>query len=127
MNYSPPTSIFYLLNEILGQQYLQKGCSMETLNMKISNGTLEMSKEGGTKSKKKSKIPLTENAIKVLKRRYLKKDNKGKVIEKPEDMFHRVAENIASADSAYDQKADVKKVEAEFYDVMKFTYIVQCW
>jgi len=91
---------------------------METLNMKISNGTLGMSQERGPKSKKESKIPLTQNAIKVLERRYLKKNDKGKVIEKPEDMFHRVAENIASADAVYDKKADVKKVETEFYDVM---------
>lgn len=91
---------------------------METLKLEISNGTLHMSKEGSPKSKKKSKIPLTENAIKVLERRYLKKNDKGKVIEKPEDMFHRVAENIASADVVYNKNMDVKKVEAEFYDVM---------
>ncbi|MEE9150573.1 MAG: vitamin B12-dependent ribonucleotide reductase [Thermoplasmata archaeon] len=77
-----------------------------------------MNQEHESKSKKKSKIILTENAIRVLERRYLKKDDKGKVIEKPIDMFHRVAKNIASADAVYDKNADVKKVEAEFYDVM---------
>jgi ribonucleoside-diphosphate reductase alpha chain len=91
---------------------------METLNIEISNGTLDMSKEGSPKSKKKSNIHLTENAIKVLERRYLKKNDKGKVIEKPEDMFHRVAKNIASADVVYNKNVDVKKVETEFYDVM---------
>ncbi|UCE36332.1 MAG: vitamin B12-dependent ribonucleotide reductase [Thermoplasmata archaeon] len=79
-------------------------------------------KEGQDRSsKKKSKskrLPLTENAIKVLERRYLKKDESGKPIEKPEDMFHRVSENIAQADATYDEKADVKFVESEFYDIM---------
>jgi ribonucleoside-diphosphate reductase alpha chain len=91
---------------------------METLNIKISNGTLEMNGEKTGKSKKKSNLQLTDNAIKVLERRYLKKNEKGKPTEKPEDMFHRVAKNIASADTVYDKDADVKSVEAEFYDVM---------
>lgn len=94
---------------------------METLNIKISNGTLDMSEEESAKSKKKGrtkKLPLSENAITVLERRYLKKDEKGKPVEKPKDMFHRVAENIASADALYEKNADVKKVETEFYDIM---------
>lgn len=80
-----------------------------------------MSEEQAAKSKTKSKakkINLTENAITVLKRRYLKKNDKGKPIEKPEEMFHRVAENIASADAVYDKKADVRSVETEFYNAM---------
>lgn len=91
---------------------------METLNIEISNGTLDMNQEHGSKPRKKSKIPLTENAIRVLERRYLKKNDKGKVIEKPEDMFHRVAENLAQADLVYDKNADVEKIKAEFYDAM---------
>ncbi|UCG67965.1 MAG: ribonucleotide-diphosphate reductase subunit alpha, partial [Thermoplasmata archaeon] len=77
-----------------------------------------MSEKQGSKSKKEQKIELTQNAITVLERRYLKKNDKGRVIEKPEDMFHRVSKNIASADAKYDKNADVKNVEAEFYDVM---------
>jgi ribonucleoside-diphosphate reductase alpha chain len=91
---------------------------METLNIKISNGTLDMNQEKAKKSRKKGKIPLTDNAIKVLERRYLKKDEAGNPIEKPKDMFTRVAENIASADSVYDNDADVKSVTAEFYTIM---------
>ena len=34
---------------------------------------------------------LSENALKVLERRYLKKDEEGRVIETPEEMFLRVA------------------------------------
>lgn len=107
--------------EILGAQSLEKGCSMETLNIEISNGTLGMKEDQEGISKKKSRLkrlPLTDNAIKVLERRYLKKDESGRPIEKPKDMFHRVSENIAQADSVYDKNADVKKIESEFYDVM---------
>lgn len=91
---------------------------METLNIKISNGNLEMNPDKSKKSRKKAKLKLTENAVKVLERRYLKKDESGNPIEKPVDMFHRVAENIASADSVYDDQADVKSIESEFYTVM---------
>jgi len=34
---------------------------------------------------------LSENAIKVLEKRYLKKDDNGKPNETPADMFYRVA------------------------------------
>lgn len=61
---------------------------------------------------------LSENALIVLKKRYLKKDEGGRVIEIPFDMFKRVANNIASADILYDQRADVKKREEEFLGLM---------
>ncbi|MDA8154997.1 MAG: adenosylcobalamin-dependent ribonucleoside-diphosphate reductase [Actinomycetota bacterium] len=46
-------------------------------------------------------MELTENALKVLRARYLVKDEKGNPIETPEQMFHRVATNIASAEKLY--------------------------
>ncbi len=63
-------------------------------------------------------INLTENALRVLERRYLKKDKHGQVIETPEEMFRRVAQAIASAELTYDPKADVKAREEEFYQLM---------
>ena len=60
-------------------------------------------------------MKLSENARVVLERRYLKKDEKG-VPEKPEDMFHRVAAVIASADAQYG--GDIRKSEDAFYDMM---------
>ena len=44
------------------------------------------------------KINLSDNALKVLEKRYLQKDTEGKVIETPEQMFQRVAHNIAQAE-----------------------------
>lgn len=61
---------------------------------------------------------LSKNAITVLERRYLKKDKNGKLIETPDGMFRRVAKNIAQADLIYDKKADVKKTEEKFYQMM---------
>ena len=71
-----------------------------------------------TKVKPTSGISLSENALHVLQRRYLKKDKQGQVIETPEEMFHRVAQAIASAELIYDPKADVKAKEEEFYQLM---------
>lgn len=62
---------------------------------------------------------LTKNAITVLERRYLKKDEQGNLVETPEGMFHRVAESIAAAESNYGKtNAEVKEVENEFYRIM---------
>ncbi len=67
---------------------------------------------------KSSEINLTSNALTVLARRYLKKDDQGRVIETPEDMFHRVAGNVAQADLMYDGHADVPKTEEEFFRIL---------
>jgi len=65
-----------------------------------------------------SGINLTENALHVLQKRYLKKDKQGKVIETPEELFRRVAQAIASAELIYNPKADVKTWEEQFYQLM---------
>jgi ribonucleoside-diphosphate reductase alpha chain len=61
------------------------------------------------------KLKLGENALTVLKKRYLKKDDHGNSIETPEEMFERVAKNIADADRLY---AGVERTEEEFYNLM---------
>jgi ribonucleoside-diphosphate reductase alpha chain len=67
---------------------------------------------------KKIKIGLSDNAMVVLESRYLKKDNNGKVIETPEEMFRRVAKTIASAEKKYNENADVDYWENAFYRIM---------
>ncbi len=64
----------------------------------------------------KDELKLTVNAISVLQRRYLRKDEEGKVIETPAQMFRRVAKAVASVDYLYGR--DVKKSEEEFYGLM---------
>ncbi len=61
---------------------------------------------------------LTENALTVLRKRYFIKNDKGEPIETAQDMFLRVAENIAQADLLYDKNADVEKVILQFYEIM---------
>ncbi|MFQ6122367.1 MAG: vitamin B12-dependent ribonucleotide reductase [Dehalococcoidales bacterium] len=63
-------------------------------------------------------MTLTENALRVLERRYLKKNKQGEVIETPEEMFRRVARAVASAELIYESNADVKQREDEFYELM---------
>ncbi|NYZ79197.1 vitamin B12-dependent ribonucleotide reductase [Candidatus Micrarchaeota archaeon] len=58
------------------------------------------------------------NAIKVLERRYLKKDKNGQVMETPKQMFRRVAKAIALVDVFYDKNVDTSEVEEEFYNIM---------
>ncbi len=67
----------------------------------------------------KTPLALSENALTVLKRRYLKKDSQGKVIETPEKMFRRVAQHIAKAEKNYGADDErVKEVEEVFYELM---------
>ena len=63
-------------------------------------------------------VNLTENALHVLQKRYLRKDKQGQVIETPEEMFRRVAQAIASAELIYNPRAKVKAREEEFYQLM---------
>ena len=61
---------------------------------------------------------LTKNALTVLEKRYLQRDLQGKVIETPEEMFLRVARNVAQADRRYHPQIDLTSIEEEFYAVM---------
>ena len=63
-------------------------------------------------------LPLSPNALVVLKRRYLKKDAKGEVAEAAPDMFRRVADTIAAMDKNYDPAADVAATARKFYEMM---------
>ncbi len=66
-----------------------------------------------------SGISLTPNASKVLEKRYLKKNEVGKVVETPEELFRRVAKAVASADLHYGKSEDdVQRIEEEFYEMM---------
>ncbi|MBI5469548.1 MAG: adenosylcobalamin-dependent ribonucleoside-diphosphate reductase [Deltaproteobacteria bacterium] len=61
-------------------------------------------------------IFLSPGALTVLERRYLKKDRSGTVIETPEDMFRRVAKNIAEAENLYGKEAS--KYEEAFFGIL---------
>ncbi|MCM8780956.1 MAG: vitamin B12-dependent ribonucleotide reductase, partial [Candidatus Omnitrophica bacterium] len=62
---------------------------------------------------------LSQNALKVLEKRYLKKDRNGEIIETPQEMFRRVAEAIAYADKLYGKsEQDIVKLKQDFYRIM---------
>ncbi|MEO0166182.1 MAG: adenosylcobalamin-dependent ribonucleoside-diphosphate reductase [candidate division WOR-3 bacterium] len=64
----------------------------------------------------KDSLKLSLNSLKVLSERYLLQDNKGRPIESPSELFHRVARAIAAVDANYNE--DPQKSEEEFYQVM---------
>ena len=65
------------------------------------------------------KLELSENALKVLEKRYLSKDETGEVIETPEGMFRRVAMAIAAADKLYNKtEEEAANLEEVFYRIM---------
>ena len=66
----------------------------------------------------KNGLDLSPNAITVLERRYLKKDEEGRLQEKPAQMFHRVARHIALAEKNFDENADVDESAEQFYTLM---------
>jgi len=66
-----------------------------------------------------SGIKLSDNALRVLERRYLIKDGEGRVIETPQELFRRVAKQIASAELIYNPEADVSIFEEAFYQLIE--------
>ena len=69
------------------------------------------------------KLNLSDNALQILKKRYLTKNADGKVIEKPEDLFKRVANNIALTDAKYLLKEEINNLEntygQEYFEIVK--------
>ena len=64
-------------------------------------------------------VSLSSNARTVLEKRYLVKNEKGKPVEQPEDLFWRVATVVAEADRRYGSTdPQVQKVAEEFYQLM---------
>src|SRR6059036_1941686 len=62
---------------------------------------------------------LSENASRVLAKRYLKKNDKGKVIETPKELFARVAWNLAQAERNYGAtEAQVEETARRFFRII---------
>lgn len=63
-------------------------------------------------------LKLSANALKVLERRYLLRDEEGNIIETPRELFQRVAHVIAAAETNFDPAADTKELEQAFFNLM---------
>jgi len=64
------------------------------------------------------KLELSDNAITVLEKRYLLKNEEGKVMETPEEMFRRVARSIAEVESNYSTGVAPEELEERFFNIM---------
>src|SRR2546421_11707888 len=72
-----------------------------------------------TASTRVGTLDLSPNAITVLERRYLVKDDQGRPAERPEDLFWRVARTIAEPDGRYGASAKAVEARAEtFFELM---------
>ena len=58
-------------------------------------------------------IDLTDNALKVLKKRYVRRNRNGDLVESVEEMFWRVAYHVASVEASWD--SDVVESAQSFY------------
>ena len=67
----------------------------------------------------RDQLILSESAMRVLERRYLAKDGDGEPVETPSELFRRVADNIATAETFYAIDDDNRqKWEGAFYGIM---------
>jgi len=79
--------------------------------------TFELPKK--RKDGKNLKERMTDNAYnRILPARYLNKDADGEVVETPEELFERVAENVAQPAKEYGDDFDYENTKQEFYDLM---------
>src|SRR5918912_247506 len=70
-------------------------------------------------------VRLSANAITVLEKRYLIKDEQGRPVETPQDLFWRVAHTIAEADRRYGASlGTVEEVAHAFYGMMTERFFV---
>ncbi|MCX2725931.1 adenosylcobalamin-dependent ribonucleoside-diphosphate reductase [Thermomicrobium sp. 4228-Ro] len=63
-------------------------------------------------------VPLTESARALLRMRYLRRDDQGRVIESEEELFWRVARAVAAAEDAFANGRRSEEVAEEFYRLL---------
>ncbi len=67
----------------------------------------------------KDDLGLNLNQLRIMENRYLLKNDEGKVIETPKQLFERVAKTLVKAEKKYKvSKKKLKRLEEEFYQVM---------
>jgi ribonucleoside-diphosphate reductase alpha chain len=67
----------------------------------------------------KNRLILSDNARRVLRRRYLRKDSQGNITETPDRMFQRVAHHIAKAEKKFGGDENrIKEMQELFYRIM---------
>src|SRR5260221_3643259 len=70
-------------------------------------------------SEARHSLDLSANALTVLERRYLVKDDEGKPVERPDDLFWRVARTIAAPERTYGaSNRAVESLAETFFELM---------
>jgi ribonucleoside-diphosphate reductase alpha chain len=69
-------------------------------------------------SKQDGLARISENGLEVLRRRYLRKGLDGKPAETIQEMFWRVASNVALPERAYGSEAEYQAAAKQFYDLL---------
>src|SRR6266576_3595823 len=90
------------------------GTSTLGLHIPLTSSSYYLRREIRMKS-----LDLNANALTVLESRYLVKDDQGKPVEHPEDLFWRVARTIAAPDRAYGASdRAVESLAETFFELM---------
>ncbi len=67
-----------------------------------------------------TKLPFSMNAIKVIAKRYLVRNDKGDIAESPEGMFRRVAVSLAAIEKNHGKtEKQVKATQDQFYKILE--------
>ena len=66
----------------------------------------------------RDELKLDPNAIKVLAKRYLMRNEQGNIVETTARLFRRVARAVAMVDRQYDPRSNFKKIEEAYFNVM---------
>ncbi len=70
-------------------------------------------------------LTLSENGLKVLEKRYLKRDKNGNPVETPKELFYRVASTLANADMKYGKsEAEAAELTKKFYSCIAQRYFM---
>ena len=69
-------------------------------------------------SKQKNLPQLSRNALKVLEKRYLLRNEERNLIEMPSQLFRRVARAVAGAEQLHGQGKETRQISDEFYCIM---------
>lgn len=64
-----------------------------------------------------TEFELTPNAVQVLEKRALKRNDKGEIVETPNELWERIARYVAGAETQYDGRK-ARKYEKLFYEIM---------
>jgi len=67
----------------------------------------------------KDDLKLPVNTMEVLKKRYLLRDERQKIIETPSELFRRVAVHVAQAEKEFPSSCPVAKAEEKFSQMMR--------